>query len=292
MKKLISAVLCTALIAVSILSVTAAQTSDDSSVGITLDDFMNDYKVIGEDFIPDNYARLYVSGSQIDPTSGIMFVDNVTKQESSYLFDFYGSKDVYLPCTAGYEHGQLLGNGKGLGSYTLNFNHTGGTYQKVRVNLSKFSDYFSPNGKRTSTLGGEAHDYNFTKEYDGIHSSSLIVISGGAITAVEPDHYGMAEFYISTQIGQLTFFLTDFRMNKGLTSAYGGGTCGQRFYGLTMGDVDKDGFVEIYDATCIQKHIAEIDTLSGISLRNGDVNRDGKCDIEDVTTIQKYMASI
>lgn len=44
MKKLISAVLCTALIAISVLSVTGAQITDDSLTGISFDDFFMNTK--------------------------------------------------------------------------------------------------------------------------------------------------------------------------------------------------------------------------------------------------------
>lgn len=292
MKKIISAVLCTALAAISILSVAGAEISDNSSTGITFDDFFYEYKIIGEDYIPDNYVRIYRNDNRTDPEAGITFIDSATEQKVTQLFDFLGARDLYLPSTSEYEYEHVFHGGGSNGNFFPKFNKTGGKYQKIRVNLSKYSDYFNDNGTYTKILGGESHDYNFTKEYDGIHSSSLIVVSGGAVTAVAPDHNGMAEFYVSTNLGDTTFFTTTYRWENGLRRASGGGTVGQRFYGLTVGDTDKDGFIEIHDATVIQKHLAELETLSEVALRNADVNKDGKYDIEDVTAIQKFIAGM
>lgn len=292
MKKLISAVLCTALIAISVLSVAGAQITDDSLTGISFDDFFYEYQVVGEDYIPNNYVRIYKTDNSVDPEAGIRFIDNATGQKSAQCFDFSGAKDLYLPSSNGYEYEHIFHSGCSNGVFLLNFNKTGGTYQKIRVNLSKYSDYFNSHGRRTLTLGGTTHEFNFSKEFGGEYSSSLIVVSGGAVTAVTPDNNGMAEFYVSTNLGDTTFFTTDFLMKAGSTTSSGGGNTGQRFKGLTMGDTDKNAYVEVSDATCIHKHLAEIAPLSGVALRNADVNRDGKYDITDVTAIQKYLAGV
>lgn len=292
MKKIISAILCTALIAIGIISADGAETSSDSSIGISFNDFANEYTVVGEDYIPNNCVRLYKESNRIDPQAGIRFIECAGGQQSTQYFNFPRTKDLYLSSSNGYEYEHLLHNGSSNGIFLLNYNKTGGTYQKVRINLKKYTDYFNSHGECTVSLGGEVHNYNFTKEFDGIHSSSLLVISGGAVSAVSPNHNGMVEFYVSTNIGDITFFTTDFRIEKGTNSASGGGVTGQRLPGLTIGDTDKDGYVDIYDATCIQKHLAEIELLSGVALRNADVNRDGKYDIADVTVLQKYVADL
>lgn len=292
MKKFICAVLCTALIALSVISAVGAEITDDSSTGISFDDFFYEYRVIEEDYIPDNYVRFYKSNYRIDSEAGISFVDCANGQKSTQYFNFLGAKDLYLPSSNGYEYEHIFHDSVSSGVFLLNFNKTGGTYQKIRVNLSKFSNYFNSHGNHTLSLGGEEFEYDFTKEFEGPHSSSLIIISGGAVNAVTPDRNGMAEFYVSTNIGDITFFTTDFRIDRGINSVSGGGVTGQRLPGMTVGDTNKDSYVEIIDATCIQKHLAEVETLSGISLRNADVNRDGKYDIADVTAIQKYVADL
>ena len=58
------------------------------------------------------------------------------------------------------------------------------------------------------------------------------------------------------------------------------------------GDVNLDGHVNINDVTAIQKHIANINTLSGKALRAADYNRDGRVDITDATSIQRFINKV
>lgn len=60
--------------------------------------------------------------------------------------------------------------------------------------------------------------------------------------------------------------------------------------GVKLGDVDGNGIVNINDVTEIQRYLAELDVLEGISLYASDVNRDGVLDISDATAIQMYLA--
>lgn len=56
-------------------------------------------------------------------------------------------------------------------------------------------------------------------------------------------------------------------------------------------DVNLDGRVDITDATLVQKHIAEIETLTLQQQKIADINKNGVVEITDVTAIQKYIAS-
>ncbi|MBQ4128586.1 MAG: CotH kinase family protein [Ruminococcus sp.] len=58
------------------------------------------------------------------------------------------------------------------------------------------------------------------------------------------------------------------------------------------GDADLDGEVTVLDATAIQKHCAQMLTLSEQGAINGDVNRDTKLNVLDATIIQKFLADI
>ena len=53
-----------------------------------------------------------------------------------------------------------------------------------------------------------------------------------------------------------------------------------------------NGRIDVNDATTVQKHIAQLLTLTGDLLTAADANKDGKVDVNDVTTIQKYVAKI
>lgn len=64
-------------------------------------------------------------------------------------------------------------------------------------------------------------------------------------------------------------------------------------YGLkaaSFGDVNCDGYVNITDATALQKHLAEIEYLSDNGFSLADVNNDWSVDIKDVTQIQINIA--
>ncbi len=59
-----------------------------------------------------------------------------------------------------------------------------------------------------------------------------------------------------------------------------------------IGDVDLDGDVTVLDATTIQKHCAQILTLSGKGKDNADVTGDSLVNVLDATTIQKFLAGL
>lgn len=56
-----------------------------------------------------------------------------------------------------------------------------------------------------------------------------------------------------------------------------------------LGDVNKDGQINIMDATAIQKHLAEI---SVIDTTYADTDKDGNITIKDATMIQKYICGL
>ena len=57
-----------------------------------------------------------------------------------------------------------------------------------------------------------------------------------------------------------------------------------------LGDANGDGRVNISDVTAIQRHLAEIDLLSGAALFAADVNGDNAVTIDDATALQNYLA--
>lgn len=59
-----------------------------------------------------------------------------------------------------------------------------------------------------------------------------------------------------------------------------------------LGDVNLDGELNIKDATLIQKHLANIETIEGLGKPAADFNSDGKITIKDATAIQKKIANI
>lgn len=59
-----------------------------------------------------------------------------------------------------------------------------------------------------------------------------------------------------------------------------------------LGDVDRDGFLSILDATSIQLHIAKIIELDDEQLLISDINEDESTNILDVTAVQMKLAGI
>lgn len=59
-----------------------------------------------------------------------------------------------------------------------------------------------------------------------------------------------------------------------------------------LGDVDGDGEVAIMDATMVQRHMAQKDTLEGDALLAADTDGDGEIAIIDATFIQRFVANI
>lgn len=61
---------------------------------------------------------------------------------------------------------------------------------------------------------------------------------------------------------------------------------------VKFGDVDKDGQVNVKDATLIQKHVADMVDFDSMQDSRGDVDGDSKITVKDATAIQKFVAGI
>lgn len=59
-----------------------------------------------------------------------------------------------------------------------------------------------------------------------------------------------------------------------------------------LGDADNNGALEIFDATCIQKHQAYLITDADINLVNADYDKDGIVSVTDATRVQQKLANI
>ena len=57
-----------------------------------------------------------------------------------------------------------------------------------------------------------------------------------------------------------------------------------------IGDTNGDGIVNIRDVTAIQRHLADLDILTGTSFLVADTNGDGTVSIDDATHLQMYLA--
>ncbi len=62
------------------------------------------------------------------------------------------------------------------------------------------------------------------------------------------------------------------------------------FVPLLIGDANGDSKINVLDVTAIQRHIAEIEPLTGAAIFNADANGDGEVTIADVTLLLQYLA--
>lgn len=284
MKKIISILLCVAML-VGTAAITAnAANVDNADVGA------HNYKVLGETKIRDYQVRFYkYNFTNNNPLTGIR-MDDITMHMSKdfYFNDITGEyKQISVSGASVFEHWLILESGRG-GTQSRRYDKTGGTYEKIRIKLSDYSDYFNSNGTHTK----DGHDYNFTTQKSGntTYSSGLVFWSGGIFTAVTPDKNGYVEIYVSKNIGEDTRFFADFRYVTPTSQGSGGGKNGGYFKGFTMGDTDLNGWVGVDDVTAIQSYAAGTENFDSLQQRNADVNDDGKIDINDATMIQKYLA--
>ena len=63
-------------------------------------------------------------------------------------------------------------------------------------------------------------------------------------------------------------------------------------YPLITGDVNRDGYIDIIDATAIQRHLAGLELIPAKNLAAADTDGDGEITVADVTQIQYYAAGI
>lgn len=289
MKKSISALLCTAILMTGTIGASAVTTPSDTQTYINQNDFKYSCLIIGEDNIPANTARLYTYGS-IDNSYAslkVNFTDNNFKTVEATFNPDVDHVDVKLPQSTIYST-QIYTDtptfaffNTAPSFYTKNCE---GSYKKLRVRLSDYSDYFNSDGTHTKNN----HNYNFTDEGNG-YISSLILSSGGAMTAAAPDENGFIEFYFCTKIGVSTQLNTDFIYSSPYDLHAEGGLSADKLKGFMMGDTDRSGAVDIDDVTHIQKCIAEICEFDDLTNITSDIDNNADVTIDDVTALQKYL---
>ena len=106
----------------------------------------------------------------------------------------------------------------------------------------------------------------------------------------------MVQIYISTKPGvpvkYTTSFCYELHLNGSLRFGGGGGSSGSYIGGLTIGDCDQSGYMDISDATAVQRYSAKMEDFNKAQIRCGDLNGDGVVNIMDATLIQKAIANL
>lgn len=180
------------------------------------------------------------------------------------------------------------------GSQTCKFDTTGGEYVKVRAKLNAVNDYFNEDGSHTTSRHtyyfGDVECVGKSE-----YSAVLAIKSGGVITGVAPDKNGFVEFYVSTDINVSTNYFTDYSWEiheetGGIIYGGGGGTNGGSVNGFRIGSVNGSYGVYIKDATYVQMYATKLMAFDDMQKFRADVDRDGVVNIVDATKIQLYVA--
>lgn len=260
------------------------------------------YKKITQTTQQDGQLVFYSYNVPDNTTAFLKMTDDETSARKTYKFgDFYNhprSYDLGKKCFSTMLGAMIRSNG-GFGSApSVDLRHSGGRYEKLRIKLSDYSSYFNSDGSKTKSVNHYGdHKFVFREEepdqYGSIFSSVLCIFSGGAVNHVVPNSKGEVEIYVSAKIGEGVCFSTEFLheiRKDGYSMGSGGGTSVSYLKGLTIGDSDSDGFVQVSDVTDIQRFSANMISFDAAQKRCADVNRDGVIDITDATELQVYLA--
>ena len=130
--------------------------------------------------------------------------------------------------------------------------------------------------------------------YQGV---SVCDENGAVNGAIEPGKYYTTEFLLMSDFGYwLDSDITTVNVIGGTLEDASGAMAlfvsakTRSAYAPVKGDCNGDGKVNIGDVTAIQRHLAEIEPLTGDFLAAADVNGDGTVTIDDATAIQSYLA--
>ncbi|MGN0489978.1 dockerin type I repeat-containing protein [Ruminococcus sp.] len=289
MKKIISVLLCSVLVFTAVMAGVSSVSAASSTASTKR--YSIDYsKTIT---VPNNQIRVYTSNLTEDNCVGnAVFKDEGGNEIIVAVKDCIENyQTVKTGVNKKYKIGINMDSSTSRTNDFFSFSKTGGYYQLIRFNIRDFVEKdFNENGTVTKELWDNVHDYNFTNE-NGIHKSVLMIISGAAITIAAPDKDGYVEAYMSKNLGDLAMAMTTYGYKSEDHFSIGGGT-DYYLYGLSVGDVNKNGNVEIVDVTRIQEYVAGKKELDSLSKRAADVNLDRKIGIKDATEIQKYLAEL
>lgn len=287
MKKVISITLCILLVLIGTISANAAETF----IGVISQKPY--FELIGEKiYVPNNTIMKYAYNIPSDYKYYLQLrnTSNHDNKTDIKFTDCNGSTKLVSGVNAEYDIFSYNRNGGSSTCIPHSYNNTGAYYQKVKVKLSDFSDYFNEDGSRTYTIKSknDTHNYDFT---DGpTYKSGLIITSGAAMTAVIPKKDGTAEFYIKLTVGKSDVeFYTNLSAYLAPTT-YGTGS-NEYPLGLGMGNVNLNGALDISDATDIQKMLVNNSRTDKLYRFLADANGNGIINVLDATAIQKALVS-
>ena len=140
--------------------------------------------------------------------------------------------------------------------------------------------------------------YDFTTEKDFVTVTFDIIGTGETTVDLEIEILGVA--YKDSNFKVVTAYPVDYSQLIDITSTSGfenmklSGriTLNEPTETILYGDVNNDGVVNVIDATLVQKHAADLITLSDEQIKRADVNFDGIVNVHDSTLIRKFAANL
>lgn len=170
---------------------------------------------------------------------------------------------------------------------------------KPVAEVNKFKNYFDGQTEYLSSEGSIAYNERGT-------SGVVLVNANGSSCSVNVRANKMANGTYKDAVSGSTFTVSNGRItgnigNTGVAVVYNPSNTPvdnpttptvkptQPTESYVVGDINSDGEVAIMDATAVQQHISQINTLSGVSLLAADTNCDSNIEIMDATLIQLYL---
>ena len=190
-KKILSILLCSVIAATGAVTVNAAGKAEKH----------NGFEIIDETItVPDNVVM--VSSYEFDDNNTYTAkILNENRDEFELLYKDCVESPQFIELPSGEKY-QVAGY---YSECSYDFSNTGGTYRKVKIKISEFSelsDYFNEDGTKThQTPSGDELIFNH-KNYsceEYVMRSNLSCLSGGILTKVYPDENGEIEIYVKQQ---------------------------------------------------------------------------------------------
>lgn len=179
----------------------------------------------------------------------------------NYFEDYYNTSDEAKP------------------SYNCNYIHSEYYNEWISYYLVEFTSKTPIDQLYFNIFGDDNEYYEYSEVTNCLFESGLVVFAGKINSTLESHDY---DFYSIKEMYSIKPEIIDIIIKRQLTDRVG-----------YIGDADGDGEVAILDATVIQRHLAQLDTLDREYREYAcDIDDDGKVDVLDATIIQRKLAAL
>lgn len=264
------------------------------------------------DFVVDK-AMLDITGGVSDNTSNAInasgYVKFVSGKVTAFIED--GTQNcAAIVCNSAEEEDETTGEVTSYGGIIEIFDgadvnvNTGNAY-RINIGVSAHKHITVHGGKLTIVIGGALSDKE--PRCYGMTTQTNIYINGGTVSISVPDRTDAFFDFAPVSLWYGGVYLADNITVTGTKTPFisGAAACAQADPNVPvvftdnaqngeklLGDADKDGQLNIKDATAIQKNIAGLLEFDSEQTSLADFNADSEVNIKDATAIQKKIAGI